>query len=56
MEERNNLHVCEKCLMAIESHEGTQATMQHSVDCNDEEESRCDWCQENGFDTLYELI
>ena len=26
------------------------------VDENDEEESKCDWCEESGFDTLYELV
>ena len=51
-----NLWVCDRCLMAIESHEGNQATLEHYVDENDEEESKCDWCEESGFDTLYELV
>ena len=42
--------------MAIESHEGNQATLRHSVDEEDPVESRCDWCEEEGFDTLYELV
>lgn len=50
---RDKMWVCEHCLMAIESREGNQATMRHYVD---EEESKCDWCEEEGFDTLYELI
>lgn len=53
---RKSMWVCEHCLMAIESREGNQATMRHFVDENDDVESECDWCHENGFDTLYELI
>lgn len=51
-----NLKVCEHCLWAIESREGNQTTFKHYVDENDKVESMCDWCEENGFDTLYELI
>ena len=54
--EREKLWVCERCLMAIESREGNQATMRHYVDEDDENESKCEWCEEHGFDTLYELI
>ena len=54
--ERKTLWVCDRCLMAIESHEGNQATLLHYVDENDDEESKCEWCGEIGFDTLYELI
>ena len=50
---RENMWICERCLMAIESREGNQATLRHSVD---DEESKCDWCEEDGFDTLYELV
>ncbi len=53
---RKSMWVCEHCLMAIESREGNQATMRHFVDENDDVESECDWCHENGFDTLYELV
>jgi hypothetical protein len=53
---RDTLWVCSHCLMAIESHEGNQATLTHSVDSTDSIESRCDWCKDIGFDTLYELI
>lgn len=53
---RKSMWVCEHCLMAIESREGNQATMRHSVDEDDDVESECDWCKENGFDTLYELV
>ena len=55
-EEREHLWVCEHCLMGIESHEGNQATLEHGVDEMDAIESRCDWCKECGFDTLYELV
>ena len=53
---RETMWVCERCLMAIESREGNQATMRHWVDEEDAEESKCDWCEEVGFDTLYELV
>lgn len=53
---RENLWVCERCLMAIESREGNQAILKHWVDEDDENESKCEWCDENGFDILYELI
>ena len=54
--ERGTMWVCKHCLAAIESHEGNQATLKHYVDEDNEEESKCDWCEEIGFDTLYELI
>ena len=53
---RKTMWVCSHCLMAIESHEGKQATIEHYVDEDDEEEPMCDWCGETGFDTLYELL
>jgi hypothetical protein len=53
---RDKMWVCEHCLMAIESREGNQATLRHSVDEDDDVESECDWCHECGFDTLYELV
>lgn len=53
---RENLWVCDHCLAAIESREGNQATLRHSVDEYDDIESKCEWCEEVGFDTLYELI
>lgn len=55
-ETRENLWVCEHCLMGIESREGNQATLRHSVDEMDAIDSRCGWCHECGFDTLYELV
>ena len=54
--DKNKLWVCEHCLCAIESREGRQAIMPHYIDEKDNEESKCDWCEEVGFDLLYELI
>lgn len=54
--EHKNLWVCERCLMAIESREGSQETLKHYVDENDDVESKCEWCEEYSFDILYELI
>lgn len=56
VEEREHLWVCYHCLAAIESREGNQATLIHSVDDDDLEGSMCDWCECVGFDTLYELV
>ena len=55
---RENMWVCGHCLAAIESHEGRQAILCHAFDFDeeDENESKCDWCKDSGFDTLYELI
>lgn len=47
------LKVCRSCLMAIECHEGSQIIQAIAVDEEDETESKCDWCEESGFDTLY---
>ena len=55
-EPRETLWVWDHCLAAIESHEGNQATLTHGVDSTDAVESKCDWCKEVGFDTLYELV
>lgn len=53
---RENLWLCEHCLEGLESREGNQATLKHYVDEMDAIDSRCEWCKECGFDTLYELI
>jgi hypothetical protein len=55
-EPRETLWVCDHCLAAITSREGNQATLIHGVDETDAVESRCDWCKDVGFDTLYELV
>ena len=56
--ERNHdkLTVCQHCLMGIECHEGHQAAVLIWVDEDDPDESRCDWCEEDGFEELYELV
>ena len=54
--ERETMWICERCLMAIESREGNQATLRHWVDEEDEKESKCDWCECDGHSVLYELI
>lgn len=56
VDEENNLKVCEHCLAAIESREGKQVTRTHYIDSDDLEGSKCEWCEQDGFDTLYELI
>ena len=54
--EREKMWVCEHCLWSIESREGQQATKHHYIDEEDIDESKCDWCEQDGFDLLYELI
>lgn len=49
------MRVCLHCLWGIEAHEGNQSARVIYVDEEDEEESFCDWCEESGFDTLYEI-
>ena len=53
---RETMWICDHCLMAIESREGNQATLRHWVDEDDDQESKCDWCEQNGYDVLYELV
>lgn len=50
-----NMYVCENCLGYIESREGPQRATPIMVDEDDLIESKCDWCDECGFDTLYEI-
>ncbi len=58
--ERDTLWVCDHCLAAIVSREGNQPILRHDIDLeydeDDETASKCDWCEETGFGTLYELI
>ena len=57
MENREErMYVCEHCLWGIEAHEGHTPTIKHYVDEEDDKESKCDWCEEKGFDVLYEMI
>lgn len=56
MRERKKLTVCYHCLLGIESHEGKQKIKSIYVDdVDDENESFCDWCNDFGFDVLYEF-
>lgn len=48
--------VCEHCMCGIESHEGKQPTVTFYADADDAAESKCDWCEETGFDTLFALL
>ena len=48
------LLVCEQCLRGIESREGKQNVIIHNVE-NEEIESKCMWCNEEGFEELYEI-
>lgn len=54
------MKVCYKCLMGIEAHEGYQhaKTIYVDVDEDDEDyeqETTCEWCEDSGFDVLYEI-
>lgn len=52
----DHLCVCEHCLCAIESHEGSRPHFTIWCDEDDPDDSRCDWCEEDGFDTLYAFV
>ena len=55
VDEENNLKVCEHCLAAIESREGSLPYITIHVDLEDDK-GKCEWCEQDGFDILYELI
>lgn len=48
------LCVCERCLMAIESREGSQVTRKIYLD--EDDPRPCDWCEDDGNDVLYEIL
>lgn len=52
-EETAPLRVCEHCLQGIEAHEGRQFVKPIYFDGNN---GVCDWCEEDGFDKLYEIL
>ena len=52
----DRLWVCYQCLCAIESREGRQVHREWDVDSDDERQSKCDWCENSGFCTLYEIL
>lgn len=47
------LCVCRRCLSGIESKEGPQQYL--PIIINDEDDAKCDWCGEDGNETLYVL-
>lgn len=53
--ERQALRVCWHCLLGIEAHEGAQYSRTIYVDEEDPKESYCEWCEDYGFDVLYEI-
>ena len=55
-EEDDGLYVCEHCLMAIESREGSQVVQMYHIDETDPHASKCGWCKDRGFDRLYKLL
>lgn len=52
-EETASLRVCEHCLQGIEAHEGRQFVKPIYFDA---ENGVCDWCEDGGFDKLYEIL
>lgn len=52
-EGQRNLRVCSRCLAGIESKEGPQIAIEHTVEAPDD---ICDWCEIDGVNVLYELI
>ena len=54
--DKDKLHVCKKCLVAIESHEGKQRTLEVDVELNLEDSTNivCDWCGDYAT-ILYEI-
>lgn len=56
MKNKDYLYVCDHCLMAIESREGDLARKIYHTDIEDDEDCTCDWCGENEFDELWQLI
>ena len=51
-----HLWVCKNCFCAIEAHEGRQIHREWDVDPDDERQSKCDWCENSGYCTLYEIL
>ena len=52
-ENEHGLTVCERCLMGIECHEGKQITKEVYFD---DEDGVCEWCEEEGFAELVEIL
>lgn len=52
----DKIRVCGFCLRGIKSRESNIITRTIRVDETDIEESKCDLCEESGFEKLYEII
>lgn len=52
----DKIRVCSFCLRGIKSRESGVVTRAVRVDEADTEESKCDLCEESGFEKLYEII
>ena len=55
MKDKKNPHICDYCLQEMESRGERRFIKKIDVDEMNEKESKCDWCKESGFDTLYEV-
>lgn len=53
--DKKNPHICDYCLQEMESRGERRFVKKINVDEMNEKESKCDWCKESGFDTLYEV-
>ena len=53
--DEKNPHICEYCLKEMESRGERRFVKRIDVDEMNDKESKCDWCKESGFDTLYEV-
>lgn len=53
--DKKNPHICDYCLQEMESRGERKFVKRIDVDEMNEKESKCDWCKESGFDTLYEV-
>lgn len=53
--DKKNPHICNYCLQEMESRGERRFVKKIDVDEMNEKESKCDWCKESGFDTLYEV-
>ena len=51
--DNNRLCVCRSCLMAISSREKVRYS---PIDSIYNESTHCDWCLDDGFDELFEIL
>lgn len=50
------IKLCDHCLRGLKSREGNIVTQAINVDESDIEASKCDLCEDSGYNTLYEII